>query len=54
MAIQFSQKAAAQIVQSEIRAMTIECEKMKGVNLAQGVCDTELPAIIQEKTLEAK
>ena len=52
MAIQFSQKAAAQIVQSEIRAMTIECEKMKGVNLAQGVCDTELPAIIQEKTLE--
>ena len=51
-AIQFSHKAAAQIVQSEIRAMTIECEKVNGINLAQGVCDTELPTIIQEKTQE--
>ena len=24
--------------------MTIECEKVQGINLAQGVCDTELPA----------
>ncbi|MBI4652503.1 aminotransferase class I/II-fold pyridoxal phosphate-dependent enzyme [Candidatus Desantisbacteria bacterium] len=32
-----------QIVQSEIRAMSIECEKVKGINLAQGVCDTEVP-----------
>lgn len=23
--------------------MTIECEKVKGINLAQGVCDTEVP-----------
>lgn len=36
-------RRAAQIVQSEIRVMSIECEKARGINLAQGVCDTELP-----------
>jgi len=34
---------AARIVQSEIRAMSIECERVGGINLAQGVCDTEVP-----------
>lgn len=34
---------AEQIVQSEIRAMSIECEGVGGINLAQGVCDTEAP-----------
>jgi aminotransferase len=29
--------------QSEIRNMTLECNKVSGVNLSQGVCDTELP-----------
>jgi aminotransferase len=36
-------RRAALIVQSEIRAMSIECEKANGINLAQGVCDTEVP-----------
>jgi aminotransferase len=36
-------KRADSIAQSEIRAMTIECEKVSGINLAQGVCDTALP-----------
>ena len=31
------------VIQSEIRAMTQECDRMGGVNLAQGVCDTEVP-----------
>lgn len=31
------------IIQSEIRSMFIECEKIKGINLSQGVCDTEVP-----------
>ncbi len=31
------------IVQSEIRSMFIECERVGGINLAQGVCDTEVP-----------
>jgi aminotransferase len=29
--------------QSEIRNMTVECSKVNGINLSQGVCDTELP-----------
>jgi aminotransferase len=36
-------KRANQIVQSEIRNMTIECEKVSGVNLAQGVCNLGVP-----------
>lgn len=34
---------AEKIVQAEIRVMTIECEKVNGINLAQGVCDTDVP-----------
>jgi aminotransferase len=34
---------ASNIVQSEIRVMSVECEKVQGVNLAQGICDTEVP-----------
>ena len=36
-------KKASLIAQSEIRAMTLECARVGGINLAQGVCDTELP-----------
>src|SRR5258706_3153378 len=36
-------KAAGGIVQSEIRIMSVECEKVRGVNLAQGICDTPVP-----------
>ena len=42
MALKLSKRAGF-IAQSEIRVMTIECEKVKGINLAQGVCDTEVP-----------
>jgi aminotransferase len=31
------------IVQSEIRNMSIECTRIKGINLAQGVCDLDVP-----------
>ncbi len=40
-------KRADLIVQSDIRTMTIECEKLGGINLAQGVCDTEVPAPVR-------
>jgi len=36
-------KRADGIVQAEIRVMTIECEKVGGINLAQGVCDVGVP-----------
>lgn len=41
-------KSAGQIVQSSIRTMSVECEKAGGVNLAQGVCDTEVPAVVRQ------
>jgi aminotransferase len=41
-------RRAARTVQSEIRAMSIACEKVNGINLAQGVCDTEVPAPVRE------
>ncbi len=39
---------APRTVQSEIRAMSVACDDMGGVNLAQGVCDTEPPAVVVE------
>ena len=45
--------AAPRTVQSEIRAMSIACDDMGGINLAQGVCDTEPPAIVVEGAIKA-
>ena len=33
---------------SELRAMSVECEKVGGVNLSQGVCDLAVPAPVVE------
>jgi aminotransferase len=41
------------LVQSEIRAMTVACDLAGGVNLAQGVCDTEVPAPVAARAIEA-
>jgi aminotransferase len=41
------------MVQSEIRAMTVACDLAGGVNLAQGVCDTEVPAPVAARAVEA-
>ncbi len=40
-------------VQSEIRAMTTECERIGGINLAQGVCDTPVPAPVEAEAIAA-
>ena len=47
-----SQRAAL-TVQSEIRVMSIECEKIKGINLAQGVCDTPVPDVVRDAACRA-
>ncbi|HSM87399.1 MAG TPA: pyridoxal phosphate-dependent aminotransferase [Candidatus Limnocylindrales bacterium] len=47
MYLSLSQRAA-RTAQSEIRVMSIECEKIKGINLAQGVCDTPVPEEVRE------
>ncbi len=41
------------VLQSEIRNMSIECERMGGVNLSQGVCDTPTPAVVIQGAKEA-
>ncbi len=40
-------------MQSEIRSMTVECDAVGGVNLAQGVCDTPLPEPVLEAAIQA-
>jgi aminotransferase len=44
---------APRIIQSEIRSMTVECDAVGGVNLAQGVCDTPLPEVVMEAAIQA-
>src|SRR4029077_20634067 len=39
------------VMQSEIRAMTTECDLIGGINLAQGVCDTPVPAPVEEEPI---
>ncbi len=41
------------VMQSEIRAMTTECDRIGGINLAQGVCDTPVPAPVEEEAIRA-
>lgn len=36
------------VVQSEIRNMSIECDLVQGINLSQGVCDLEVPALVRQ------
>lgn len=40
-------------IQSEIRAMSVACAAVNGINLAQGVCDTEVPAPVAQAAIEA-
>jgi aminotransferase len=46
-------ETAPRIIQSEIRSMTVECDAVEGVNLAQGVCDTPLPAAVMDAAIGA-
>ncbi|MDB2405537.1 pyridoxal phosphate-dependent aminotransferase [Arcobacteraceae bacterium] len=41
------------IAQSEIRAMSILCNEKNGLNMAQGLCDLEVPTPVIEGTKEA-
>jgi aminotransferase len=44
---------APQHIQSEIRAMTVACDAMGGINMAQGVCDTDPPHPVVEAAIDA-
>jgi aminotransferase len=40
-------RRASFVQQSEIRAMTLACNAVDGINLAQGICDTEVPLVVR-------
>ncbi len=44
---------APTFVQSEIRAMNVACSAVNGINMAQGVCDTDPPHPVVESAMEA-
>ena len=50
--LSLSSKASG-IAQSEIRVMSIECDRVRGINLAQGICDTEVPEPVQRAAINA-
>lgn len=52
MALQGNQRMA-RLAQSEIRAMTQACSRVKGINMAQGVCDTPAPRLVLEAATQA-
>jgi len=41
------------VMQSEIRNMSIECDRVEGINLSQGVCDLEVPIAVRQGAQEA-
>ncbi|HRS87838.1 MAG TPA: pyridoxal phosphate-dependent aminotransferase [Syntrophales bacterium] len=41
------------VMQSEIRAMSIACDRRGGINLSQGVCDMEVPIEVRRAAQEA-
>jgi aminotransferase len=50
----YKQSTKAQFLQqSEIRNMSVECDKVNGINLAQGICDLPLENILSTGALEA-
>ena len=49
---QINQRMAA-LAHSEIRAMTQACVQAKGLNMAQGVCDTPVPPVVLRGAAEA-
>ncbi len=41
------------VAQSEIRSMSIECARVGGINLAQGVCDLPVPEVVIQGAQDA-
>jgi aminotransferase len=44
---------APHLIQSEIRAMTVACSDAGGINMAQGVCDTDPPLPVVDAAIDA-
>jgi aminotransferase len=46
-------KRSEWVLQSEIRNMSLECDRINGINLSQGICDTEVPPSVRRGAQEA-
>jgi len=46
-------RRATRIAKAEIRNMTVECERVGGINLAQGVCDLPVPPPVAAGAVDA-
>ncbi len=40
-------RRAGLVLPSEIRSMSLECARVRGINMAQGICDTEVPGAVR-------
>lgn len=49
----FQSDKMAQLSQSEIRNMSLECAKVGGINLSQGICDLKLPDVLAGSAYQA-
>ena len=43
----------ARLAQSDIRAMTLACARVMGINMSQGVCDTPVPEVVVQAAKDA-
>ncbi len=46
-------KLSQSISQSEIRNMSIECDRIGGINMSQGICDLDLPLPVKQGAIKA-
>jgi len=52
MPLMFS-RLSQSISQSEIRNMSIECDRIGGINMSQGICDLDLPLPVRQGAISA-
>jgi aminotransferase len=50
--MEFSDRTT-RLAQSDIRAMTLACVKVNGINMSQGVCDTPVPTVVVQAAKDA-
>lgn len=48
----YNNKKLQLLMQSEIRNMSIECDRRNGINLSQGMCDLPLQSVLRDGVLE--
>src|SRR5258708_38025112 len=52
MPFSLSERSAC-VVRSEMRNMSLECDRVGGINLSQGICDTPVPEVVRRAAQRA-